>query len=429
MITLSTMNSQSSENFEDSSEERVQSITNGEERFSADRELIETYDEQRRKSIFQRWYNVDFKGKFSFPEPFNTVPIHHLPDRIWIRPMDYDEVARRLLGESENDGPSQLPAEIIRYFADIVEFSSGKFADLQTRIDDNEHHIQVLERAKECSKAPHFLTLNTPKVRLFPEDSVAKLQQKFQKILDEASLRMLNDTIMERHLLRAKLCQEAESLLLEVQKEAITRWMDAQGQWNAWDHLYRVTAEVQQGENLIRVAIPISANVFRIAMRQCKCKVSALLDSRRTERAEEAKSRNREKQLRLQALAQASALPRQEAELSIQRRIEDAVQPLLAKINVIEERLQGKGSAPRNADIHGAATRSENESRMRPPDTNQDTSKETEAVSETQGRRKKRRKLLKEVRSTAEVQKHPVPATRDLAKRLGLKQNDGRKER
>jgi hypothetical protein len=64
---------------------------------------------------------------------------------------------------------------------------------------------------------------------------------------------------------------------------------------------------------------------------------------------------------------------------------------------------------------------------MRPPNTNQDTSKETEAVSETQGRRKKRRKLLKEVRSTAEVQKHP--ATRDLAKRLGLKQNDGRKER
>ncbi len=205
--------------------------------------------------------------------------------------------------------------------------------------------------------------------------------------------------------------------------------MDAQGQWNAWEHLYRVTAEVQQGENLIRVAIPISANVFRIAMRQCKCKVSALLNSRRTERAEEAKSRNREKQLRLQALAQASALPRQEAELSTQRRIEDAVQPLLAKINVIEERLQGKGSAPRNADIHGAATRSENDSHMRPPNTNQDTSKETEAVSETQGRRKKRRKLLKEVRSTAEVQKHPVPATRDLAKRLGLKQNDGRKER
>ncbi len=108
--------------------------------------------------------------------------------------MNYDEVARRLLGESENDGPSQLPAEIIRYFADIVEFSSGKFADLQTRIDDNEHHIQVLERAKECSKAPHFLTLNTPKVRLFPEDSVAKLQQKFQKILDEASLKPINAT-------------------------------------------------------------------------------------------------------------------------------------------------------------------------------------------------------------------------------------------
>ncbi len=57
-----------------------------------------------------------------------------------------------------------------------------------------------------------------------------------------------------------------------------TRWMDAQGEWNARDRLCRVTAEVHQGETLVRLSVPISVNVFRIAMRQCKCKVSAHVD-------------------------------------------------------------------------------------------------------------------------------------------------------
>jgi hypothetical protein len=155
--------------------------------------------------------------------------------------MHYEEVARRLLGESENDGSNQLPAEIVRYFSDVVEFSSKKFADLQTRIDDNEHHIQVLEKAKESSRTPHFLLLNTPKVRLFPEDAAVELKQKFRKILDRATQEMFDCTLTERHLLRAKLCQEAEQLLLDVESEATTLWMEAQGEWNAWDHLYRVT--------------------------------------------------------------------------------------------------------------------------------------------------------------------------------------------
>jgi hypothetical protein len=154
------------------------------------------------------------------------------------------------------------------------------------------------------------------------------------------------------------------------------------------------------------------------------------MDTRRLERAEVAKNRKREKELRLQALAEASALPRLEAEQSIQRRIQDAVQPLLAKISSIEEQLQGNGSAPMYADIRGAAAKSGKESRQGTRDTNQDTSKETEAVSDTQRREKKRRRLLKVVRHGAEASTQSPPAEiRDQAKKQGLRQEDGGRKR
>jgi hypothetical protein len=52
------------------------------------------------KNILLRWYNVEFKHKLNFPETFNTVPAHQSANRIWRMPMDYAEVARRLLGET-----------------------------------------------------------------------------------------------------------------------------------------------------------------------------------------------------------------------------------------------------------------------------------------------------------------------------------------
>ncbi len=48
--------------------------------------------------------------------------------------------------------------------------------------------------------------------------------------------------------------------------------------------------------------------------------------------------------------------------MSILRRIQDAAQPLLAKINMFEDRLQGIGSTPRNKGKDGAAIRSGKES-------------------------------------------------------------------
>jgi hypothetical protein len=365
------------------------------------------------KNILVRWYNVDFKHKLNFPETFNAVPAHQSANRIWRTPMDYEEVARRLLGETENDGPNVLPAEIIRYYSEIVELASKQFADLQKQVDDNEHHIKVLERAVENGKAPNFLQLNAPKVRFFPDDSAESLQQSYRNILDEAALAMLKCTLSERHLLRAKLCREAEKMLEDVEKEATAKWMEAQGEgWNGWDHLYRVTAEVQQGDNLIRVSVPISSTTFRIAMKQCRFKVSTLMETKRLEKAEEVKRQRKEQKLRRAALAQVSALPRPEAEKSIERRIKDIVQPLVAELGSIKEQLQqtppqtdragqriatrkdverGNRSAPRAADAGGAATKSANKSRTK---TNQDAASdvEREATSAQAGKKKRRRR-------------------------------------
>jgi hypothetical protein len=425
------MATEASENFEGSSEDRGQSSNGEEELSSANRELMEEYDEARMKNILVLWYNVDFKHKLNFPETFNEVPAHQSANRIWRAPMDDEEVARRLLGESDNDGPNVLPAEIIRFFSEIVESASNQFADLQKQVDDNEHHIKVLERAVENGKAPNFLKLDPPKVRFFPDDAAESLQKSYRKILDEAALAMLKCTLSERHLLRAKLCKEAEKMLEDVEKEATTKWMEAQGEaWNGWDHLYRVTAEVQQGENLRRVLVPISSTTFRIAMKQCRFKVSTLMETKRLEKAEETKRLRKEQKLRKAALAQVSALPRPEAEKSIQRQMQDMMKPLIAELGSIKEQLQknsdpprtdrtdqliasrkdverGNRSAPRAADAGGAATKSARKSRT---ETSLDASDVEQEASSAQTGKRKRRRCPAEAKATADAPTPPSAA-------------------
>ena len=93
------MESDPSDHVEDSADGSNQA-SNVEERLpSANRELVEEYDEDRLKSILKLWYNVDFNARLKFPEVFDTVPAHHLADRIWRLPMTYEEVGHRLLGK------------------------------------------------------------------------------------------------------------------------------------------------------------------------------------------------------------------------------------------------------------------------------------------------------------------------------------------
>jgi hypothetical protein len=171
--------------------------------------------------------------------------------------------------------------------------------------------------------------------------------------------------------------------------------MEAQGGgWNGWDHFYRVlvTAEIQQGDEHILVAVPISATTFRIAMKQCRFTVSTLIETKRLKKAEEIKRMRKEQKLRRAALAQVSALPRPEAEKRFERRIEDMMQQLVAKLGSIKEQLKqipprtdradhgitprkdverGNRSAPRAADIGEAIAKSAKKSRTK---TNQDAS-------------------------------------------------------
>ncbi len=77
------------------------------------------------------------KGTFYFPDPFNTVAAHRLANRIWRMPMDY--VARRLLGETDNDGLDEMPAEIVLYYPEIRASNSQLFSSSWT---NNERHVE-----------------------------------------------------------------------------------------------------------------------------------------------------------------------------------------------------------------------------------------------------------------------------------------------
>ena len=418
------MDEESAEIVADSQSEDENRPSKEEDEVSLDhRELIDEYDKDRMRDILSRWYNIDFAYRLDFPEEFGTVPAQHSADKIWRVPMAHEEVCRWLLGEEDNVSPNQLPAAIIRCYSKIVDYASKKFADLQKRLDDNEHHICVLERAKENGKTPNFLMLKPPEVRLFPEESAANLQQRYRKILDAAAQEMLRCTLKERYLLRAKLCKEAEELIEDVKSESVTKWMEAQGDgWNGWDHLYPVTAEVRRGNNTSRVIVPLSAIVYRMAMKSCRLKVSTLMETIRLENADKEAARRREQKRRKAALAQASALPRQEAEKSIERRIKDIVDPLRAEISSIKERLQGNRNAPNVADAGGAAAKSAQSSRSadvhrKAVDGDQD------AASESRTRKRKRRRRSTEmaaVKAPALASPDAVPRQiADQAKRPG----------
>ena len=62
-------------------------------------------------------------------------------------------------------------------------------------------------------------------------------------------------------------------------------------EWNGWDHLYHVIAEVKRREEFIRVKVPLSSNVFRIALKECRSKVRTLIETRRIKKTQEAANR------------------------------------------------------------------------------------------------------------------------------------------
>jgi hypothetical protein len=401
----------------ESSEEGGPSSNVEERSSSVNCEIMEEYDEERMKQIVMRFYNVDFEKRLNFPATFEARPSHFEGNRIWTGPMDYNEVGDRLSGQKANDGIDKLPAEILQYYSEIVEFASNKFADIQQQLDDNEHHIGVLLKAKANQKLPHFLQMNAPEVRLFPEESIKNLQRKFREILDVASRDMLQCTLSERYLLRAKLFREAEKRVEEVETEALTKWMEAQDDgWNGWDNIYKVMIRVRRDGENVTAPIPLSATVFRFAMKDCRGKISKLLEDRRLTKATARKRRKEEEKQRQTALASASALPRQEAEKSIEQRIIDLIEPLAAKVNKLQQRVEGNTTAPGTADASGAATKSANLHHAAEMDRNS-VDDEQEAASDSQRRKKKQRNRSSKGRIDSSAP--PEPARQDRANEAG----------
>jgi hypothetical protein len=288
----------------------------------------------------------------------------------------------------------------------------------------------VLKRAKNEGKLPHFLQLKSLEVKFFPEDEAADLHQQYRKILDEAATQMLNSTLRKRESLGKKLRQRAEDLIEEVEKKAMSKWIEAQGTqeqaWNRWEHLFRVTAIVKRGEDLINRNIPLSTVVFRTALRSCRSKVSLILEAKRQMKTEMQTARRNEEKARRSALAQASTLPRQEAEKRIERRIEDMLEPLRNEILSIKEHLRKNEDAPAAADVDGAATGSAMKSRK--STQRQEEKDKADASSESKTRRKAKR-----MRRTADAQEatatslhaHQASATHRADRPRGTESNGG----
>ncbi len=75
---------------------------------------------------------------------------------------------------------------------------------------------------KQAVKIQHFLSLTTPKVStdLFPADAATELMASFKTVLKRTSEELLDLTIAAREDMDAKLCREAETVMVDIHSHA-----------------------------------------------------------------------------------------------------------------------------------------------------------------------------------------------------------------
>lgn len=293
------------------------------------------------ESIFHRWYYVDADFEHNFPEHFRAVPTANASDRLWRTGMNVKDVINRLLGKVDNDSHDNLIQPIMVYYNDVMEMATNMYADLRRRFQLNKHHLEVLRKMKSNGKIPRYLILETPKIRsdLFSVEVAEELRTTYHATLKQASEVLLELTIEARVNTDAKLRQEADKIIEDVRHSAMQKWMEAQhvgaleANYNRWDHVFPVYA-VHDGT---KTPVPLSAVIFRTAMKECQAKVSRLLEHDMQEKTEQIQARRRENEKRKEVLRSASSLPHREAEISLVKQMEKLIAPIAEDVRKLKE--------------------------------------------------------------------------------------------
>ena len=293
------------------------------------------------ESIFHRWYYVDADFEHNFPEHFRAVPTANASDRLWRTGMNVKDVINRLLGKVDNDSHDNLIQPIMVYYNDVMEMATNMYADLRRRFQLNKHHLEVLRKMKSNGKIPRYLILETPKIRsdLFSVEVAEELRTTYHATLKQASEVLLELTIEARVNTDAKLRQEADKIIEDVRHSAMQKWMEAQhvgaleANYNRWDHVFSVYA-VHDGT---KTPVPLSAVIFRTAMKECQAKVSRLLEHDMQEKTEQIQARRRENEKRKEVLRSASSLPHREAEISLVKQMEKLIAPIAEDVRKLKE--------------------------------------------------------------------------------------------
>jgi hypothetical protein len=347
--------------------------------------------------------------------------------------MDVKDVVGRLLEKIENTSHDNLIQPIMVYFNDVVETATKKFADLRRRLQLNKHHLEVLRKMKSNGKIPRYLKLETPRIKaeLFSDEVTAELTTKYQTTLKQASEDLLDLTIEARLNSDAKLRQEADQILEDVRTYAMQKWMEAQhvgaleANYNRWDHVFPVYAVRDD----TKIPVPLSAVIFRTAMKECQAKVSRVLEQDLQERTERAQARRRENEKRKEVLRTASSIPHQEATSSLVKQMEKLIAPLKEEIRQLKE----QGNTPA-LDAAGP-TRAEERSGVNPrlavqsrpnPRTDQQRRASQATIADPQRGRKNGAEMQDR---SAPKRDRPSPATPNADQDARANERDAEKKR
>jgi len=333
---------------EDSNSQSASASATCEDSSSYNRDDDDDLDAVQMGLIFSKAFEIKPETRLEFPEFFRQIPTHLNACLIWSDPMHYSEISDRLLGKSENVGPYVIPEEFFDYFSVLTNFATAKYEDLLQQFEDNEHHIETLAKFKSNNSFPPFLLMQSPKIRFFPEAETKELENSLQKRKETLGREMLQEFLDKRLQMRNNLVRSVEPLKDELQNFAVEKWLEAQANdWNAWDQLYPSVGIVKQKDKKYKFSIPISTVIFRAALAKCKSDVSNRFEQRRKVKAEKARKKIKEQKLRREIMEKTNALPLEEAEKSIEQRVQDIVQPLITDIKLMKEQMLRNQNAPK----------------------------------------------------------------------------------
>ena len=137
-----------------------------------DRDLA-SYNDAFQEAV-DGWFRLSENFIFNFGETSSS----RILVEPWDTPVSAEEAAERLRDpKSYRNSHHAIPEAMATAFKTAVEKGTTIFSEVMVANIENDHHLEILRKAKEQGEIPPFLAVRLIKMKLLPEDRANALNK------------------------------------------------------------------------------------------------------------------------------------------------------------------------------------------------------------------------------------------------------------